>query len=153
MFLFFLTFNYQKHQSQNLFLQSLLNPLFLLFNSLSHFFLKVSKLRRSFLELPIQVSSRCVCARVCMCVLPVSLGDDSLHFSTPVAGVRDFEQILIIFKHLNGSTKAKKNFFLMYYFLLNTNTYTDGFSLIREINTCNFPSRYRNSPWLWCFFF
>lgn len=48
-----------------------------------------------------------------VCTLPGGLGDGALHISTPVAGVRNFEQILVLFKHLRWGTKTIEHFVIM----------------------------------------
>lgn len=55
------------------------------------------------------------CARclVGVCTLPGGLGDGALHVSTPVAGVRNLEQILVLFKHLRWGTKTIEYFVVM----------------------------------------
>lgn len=52
-----------------------------------------------------------------VCTLPGRLGDGTFDISTPVTGVRDFQQILVLFKHLRWCTKAIEDFVIMGYHL------------------------------------
>lgn len=55
----------------------------------------------------------CILYTGCVCVLPGSLGDGTPHIATPVTGVGDFEQVLVVFKHLTRSTNAEKHLVIM----------------------------------------
>ncbi len=59
--------------------------------------------------------------RVRVCV-PGSLGDGTPLISTPVAGVGDFEQVLVVFKNFTRSTEAKKHFVIVDEPLTHTDT-------------------------------
>lgn len=49
-----------------------------------------------------------------MFVLPGGLSDNAFLIPTAVTGVRDFQQVLVVFKHLSRSTNAKKQFVIMF---------------------------------------
>lgn len=50
-------------------------------------------------------------------MLPGRLGDGTFDISTPVTGVRNFQQILVLFKDLRWCTKAIEDFVIMDYCL------------------------------------
>lgn len=48
-----------------------------------------------------------------VCTLPGGLGDGAFHVSTPVAGVRNLEQILVLFKYLRWGAKTIEDFVIV----------------------------------------
>ena len=52
-------------------------------------------------------------SEVYVCMLPGGLCDGAPVISTPVAGVGDFEQVLVVFKDLPRSTETEKHFVVM----------------------------------------
>lgn len=48
-----------------------------------------------------------------VCLLPGGLGDGAFHISTPVTGVRNLEQILVLFKYLRWSAKTIEDFVIV----------------------------------------
>lgn len=52
-----------------------------------------------------------------VCTLPGRLGDGAFDISTPVTGVRNFQQILVLFKYLRWCPKAVEDFVIPDYLL------------------------------------
>lgn len=51
---------------------------------------------------------------VCILVLPGGLSDNAFYIPTAVTGVWDFQQVLVVFKHLSRSTNTEKHFVIMF---------------------------------------
>ena len=66
-------------------------------------------------------------------MLPGSLGDGTPHISTPVTGVGDFEQVLVVFKHLRRSTKAIKHLAIMDDLLTHTLMLIIFYSILHHV--------------------
>lgn len=51
---------------------------------------------------------------MCIFALPGGLTHSAVQISAAVTGVRDLQQILVIFEDLNGGSKTKKHFVIMF---------------------------------------
>lgn len=58
-----------------------------------------------------------------VCTLPGRLGDSTVYIATPVTGVRNLEQVLVLFKQLGWCPETIKHFVVVDYRLVGANTY------------------------------